>query len=349
MTTRKTFQLSTFNSILISMQIFKKLFSRIANYLKSNKKLSSLLLIILVVSAVSPIAGAGIHFLKKGNPAGASNMTEKETQKLIATNKEKYGLKNDWLTGNPQTIPVSTKSAVILDYNTGELLFAQNEHDKLPPASITKVLTAVVVLENMKPDKLCTISQETADTEPYKIVMKAGEKISVEDLTYGMMMLSANDAAEALAECYDGGKQAFMDKMNERIRLLGLTDSNFVTPNGLDDPAHLTSAYDMATVTSYAIHTQPTLLDYMGRKEDYAVVATDHNDAHYYYSLSTLLKTYKGMDGAKTGFTYEAGNTYIGTAMRDGRRIVIVYFGANSTTYDAELLLDQGFFLNPTS
>lgn len=327
-----------------------QIFTKSIDYLKSNKKLSTLLIIIIVASSASLVAGSGIRFWEKKNPAVASsNMNGAAKARLIAENKEKYGLKNDWLSKNPQDIPVSTKSSVILDYNTGELLFAQNEHGKLPPASITKVLTAVVVLENMKTDKLCTISQEAADTEPYKIVMKAGEQISVEDLLYGMMMLSANDAAVALADCYDGGKEAFIAKMNERVELLGLTDSHFVTPNGLDDPAHLTSAYDMAAITAYAIKTQPTFLDYMGRKDDYTVGATEHNDSHYFYSLSTLLKTYKGMDGAKTGFTYEAGNTYIGTAIRDGRRIIIVYFGANSTSYDAELLLDQGFFLNPNA
>ena len=332
------------------MQLFKNIFSGISRNLRSNKKLSTLLLIIIIVSTVSAIAGTGLNFFdKKNQTVNASDLSKKELDSLILENKEKYGLKNDWLEKNPQDIPVSTKSAVILDYNTGELLFAQNEHDKLPPASITKVLTAVVVLENMKPDKLCTISQNAADTEPYKIVMRAGEQISVEDLLYGMMMLSANDAAVALSECYDGGQQSFIDKMNERVQLLGLTDSHFITPNGLDDPEHLSSAYDMAVITSYAVKTQPTFLEYMGRKQDYTVGETDHNDSHYFYSLSTLLKTYPGMDGAKTGFTYEAGNTYIGTAERDGRRIIIVYFGANSTTYDAELMLDQGFFLNPNS
>jgi D-alanyl-D-alanine carboxypeptidase (penicillin-binding protein 5/6) len=339
-----------FNFILIVMQIFNEFYFGVKNLIKTNKKLTTLIIVIFSISLVLIMVGYKTGIFEKNNSVIASeDMSTAATQKLISDNIEKYGLKTTWLAKNPQNLPVSTKSAVILDYNTGELLFAQNADDKLPPASITKVLTALVALENMKTSKLCTVSQTAADTEPYKIVMRAGEQISVEDLLYGMMMLSANDAAVALSECYDGGSEAFMTKMNERVKLLGLKDSHFVTPNGLDDPEHLTSAYDMAVITSYAIHTQPTFLDYMGRKEDYAVGATEHNDAHYFYSLSTLLQTYSGMDGAKTGFTYEAGNTYIGTAQREGRRIIIVYFGANSTTYDAELLLDQGFFLNPNS
>lgn len=332
------------------MRIFKNTFSRIVNYLKTHKRLTTLLLIVLVVSTVSAKTGTGLNFFdKKTKQISASKMTAKELARVVVKNQSDFGLKGDWLAKNPQTLDVSTKSALILDYSTREILFAQNEHAKLAPASITKVLTALVVLENMSPSKLCAISQNAADTEPYKIVMRAGEQISVEDLLYGLMMLSANDAAVALSECYDGGSSAFIDKMNELAKLLGLTNTNSVTPNGLDDPNHYSSAYDMAMITAYAIRTQPTFLDYMGRKTDYTVGETDHNDAHYFYSLSTLLKTYPGMDGAKTGFTYEAGNTYIGTAQREGRRVIIVYFGANSTTYDAELMLDQGFFLNPSS
>lgn len=331
------------------MRIIKKLFFRITTYLKKNKKLTALLGVIAVVAVVAIISTISIAIPALRPKKAISDFSTAAVQAKIAENKVKYYPKTDWLASHPQELPVSTKSAVILDYNTGELIYAQNEHAQLPPASITKVLTATVVLENMKTNKLCTISQEAADTEAYKIIMRAGEQISVEDLLYGMMMLSANDAAVALSECYDGGKQAFIDKMNEKVKMLGLSDSNFVTPNGLDDSNHYSSAFDMATITAYVIRTQPTFLDYMGRKEDYSVGATDHNDAHYFYPLSTLLRTYDGMDGAKTGFTYEAGNTYIGTAQRDGRRIIIVYFGANSTTYDATLLLDQGFFLNPSS
>ncbi len=330
------------------MRIFKKLFSRFVGYLKSNKKLMALLGVITVVAATAIISTMSIE-IPKVISAKPTGLSAAEMQKEIAANKAKYYPKMDWLTAHPQTLPVSTKASIILDYNTREVLFAQNEHAKLPPASITKVLTATVVLENMKTDKLCPISQEAADTEPDKIGMRVGEQMSVEDLLYGMMMLSANDAAEALSECYDGGKPAFMAKMNEKVKSLGLTDSNFVTPNGLDDPNHYVSAFDMATITEYAIRTIPNFLDYMGRKTDYSVAATDHNDAHSYYQLSTLLKTYPGMDGAKTGFTYDAGNTYIGTAMRNGRRIIIVYLNAYSSTYDATLLLDQGFFLNPSS
>lgn len=322
---------------------------RIFNFLKANKKLTTLLVIILIVTSVSIIAGTGIHFFEKENPAVASGkLSEAAQQKLISENKAKYYPKTDWLTSHPQTLQLSSKSAVILDYNTNEVLLDNNMHAQLPPASITKILTVLVALENFKLDKLCTVSQEAADTEPYKIVMKAGEQMTVRDLIYGMMMISANDAAEVVAECDPSGREAFIAKMNQKVTDLGLTDSHFVTPNGLDDTKHYASAFDMATITAYAIRTQPDFLTYMGRIEDYSVPATSHNEPHSYYQLSTLIKTYPGMEGAKTGFTYDAGNTYIGVACHEGRRIIIVYFNANSLTYDATTMLEQGFFLNPT-
>lgn len=303
--------------------------------------------IIFIVSAVG-LAQQGV----KGDKPGAnsySTLSASQLKKIIAENKAKYYPKTDWLEKHPQDLQLSSKSAIVLDYDTNEVLVNNDMHAKLPPASITKVLTSLVALENYSPDRLCTVSKEAAETEPYKIIMQPGEKMTVRDLIYGMMMISANDAAEVVAECDDGGKQAFMNKMNEKVKELGLTDSHFVTPNGLDDPNHYVSAFDMATITEYAIKTQPDFLTYMGRVEDYSVPATDHNEAHSYYQLSTLLKTFPGMEGAKTGFTYDAGNTYIGVGKRDGRRVIIVYLNANSKTYDATTMLEQGFFLNPTA
>ncbi len=307
--------------------------------------------VIIAATAIIFVVGSiGIsQQTANGNKIGNSstNLSEAKLKKIIAENKEKYYPRTDWLTNHPQDLQLSSKGAVILDYETRQILLDNNMHAKLPPASITKVLTAVVALENYKTDKLCTVSEKASEVEPYKIIMKPGEKMSVEDLLYGMMMISANDAAEVLAECDPEGREAFMNKMNQKVKELGLTDSHFVTPNGLDDKDHYSSAFDIATITEYAIRTQPNFLKYMGRVDDYSVAATDHNEPHSFYQLSTLLKTFPGMEGAKTGFTYDAGNTYIGVASRDGRRIIIVYFDAFSKTYDATTMLEQGFFLNP--
>ena len=269
------------------------------------------------------------------------------SRKVVKENIEKYQPKSDWLNIHPSNIELTAESAAIIDQDTGQLILTKNEHQKLPPASITKVLTLLIVLENMKTDKLCTVSEQAASTQPNKITMKAGEKLKVEDLLYGMMMISANDAAEALAECYDGGRSKFIELMNDKTRYLGLKDSTFKDPNGLNDTEQVSSAYDMGTITRYAIMTKPEVLKYMGRKEDYSVYPTETNESHSWYQISHLLSSFAGMEGAKTGYTHIAKNTYIGVASRESRRIIIVYLSAQTTTSDATTMLEYGFSNKP--
>jgi D-alanyl-D-alanine carboxypeptidase len=319
--------------------------NRLVIFAKKHKKL---LLTIAIVLAL--VLFAKSIFFENGTSAevkSSEKMSQSEQNDKIKANADKYQPKYDWLEKHPSEMGITAKSAIAIDQKGGLIAYAKNEHDKLPPASITKVLTLITVLENMKTDKLCEVSQKAADTQPNKIVMRAGEKLRVEDLLYGMMMISANDAAEVLAECYDGGRDKFIEKMNERVRLLGLKNSVFRDPNGLNDVDQLSSSYDMATITRYGLLTQPKLLDYMGKKGDYSVYPSENNESHSWYQISHLLSTYQGMEGAKTGYTHEAKNTYIGVASRENRRIIIVYFAAETTTSDATSLLEYGFSNNP--
>ncbi len=310
--------------------------------IKKNKKVFIVLLILVLI--------VGLFFIfleyKKTDP---NNIVSKSlaSHKIVAPVNTGYQPKNDWLKDNPANITLTAESAIIIDQNTSQLIMAKDEHKKLPPASITKMLTLITVLENIKTDKLCTVSEQAASTQPNKITMTPGEKIKVEDLLYGLMMISANDAAEVLAECYDGGRTKFIEKMNERVRYLGLKDSLFKDPNGLNDLDQFSSAYDMGVITRYAIMTKPETLNYIGRKDDYSVFATDHNESHYWYQISQLLSSYPGMEGAKTGYTHIAKNTYIGVASRDGRRIIIVYLAAQTSTSDATTMLEYGLSTKP--
>ncbi len=288
-----------------------------------------------------------IFSMKKETKLSTSKTKKSNINNLIKENAIKYQPKFDWIKNNTFDMTLTAESAIVIDQETGQVIYNKEVHKQLPPASITKVLTLITVLENIKTDKLCTVSQQAADTQPNKIVMKAGEKMKVDDLLYGLMMISANDAAEVLAECYDGGRDKFIAKMNEKIRLLGLSDSVFKDPNGLNDVDQVSSAYDIGTVTRYGLLTQPKLLEYMGRKDDYSVFPSDQNESHYWYQISNLLSSYVGMEGAKTGYTHIAKNTYIGIASRDGQRIIIVYFAAQTTTSDATALLDYGFSVKP--
>jgi D-alanyl-D-alanine carboxypeptidase (penicillin-binding protein 5/6) len=279
--------------------------------------------------------------------AGTKNVVLDET-KQINENISKYHPDSSWLKDNPQTLDITAKSAIVIDENTGKILYSKNEHESLAPASITKIMTAIIAVENLEKNQLCTVSEFAANVEPNKIVIRAGEKLRTEDLLYGLMMISANDAAEVLAESIDGNRETFIKKMNDKVRLLGLKDTVFKNPNGLDENEHLSSSYDIAVMTRYAIKNYPEILGYMGEKEDYSVYATDYNESHWWSHISQLLYNYSGADGVKTGYTENANHTLIATAIRDDRRITIVYFGSTDSTGDAVKLLDFGFLVNPS-
>jgi D-alanyl-D-alanine carboxypeptidase len=314
---------------------------------KAAKTIFSKKVLILLAIVITIIGFLAMTLTKSTGQSTSDKVTGDDSQKLIKDNIEKYQPKYEWFEKNPQPIGLTADSAIVLDQNTGQIIFAKEEKKHLPPASITKVLTLIIVLENMNQDDSCTVSREASETQPNKLIMQPGEMLKVRDLLYSMTMISANDSAEVLAECYPGGRGAFIEKMNEKVKELGLSNSNFVDPNGLNDTEQYSSASDMATITRYGILTQPDFLKYLGRKEDYSVPATETNQAHYWYQVSTLLKTYPGMEAAKTGYTHIAHNTYVGVAKRGERRIIIVYFGARTTTNDATQLLDYGLSTEP--
>ncbi len=314
---------------------------KVITFIRKQKKILLIVIVVLVCALFVKT------ILLDEETAAEVKSYDNVSAKELKSNVDKYQPKYDWAKNHPSNLGLTAKSALVVDTATNQIILAKDEHAKLPPASITKILTLIVVLENMKTDKLCQVSQGAAATQPNKIVMQAGEKMKVEDLLYGLMMISANDAAEVLAECYDEGRDKFIEKMNEKVKSLGLKDSVFKDPHGLNDEDQLSSAFDMATITNYGLLTQPKFLDYMGKKDDYAVYPSENNGSHSWYQMSQLLTTYPGMEGAKTGYTHIAKNTYVGVASKNGRRIIIVYLAAETTTSDATSLLEYGFFNNP--
>lgn len=240
-------------------------------------------------------------------------------------------------------LDVNAKSAIVVDENTNEIIYAKNLNEKLPPASIAKIATISVALENLKKDQFITISQKAADQEPNKIVMKAGEKLKLDDLLYGLMMISANDAAYAIAETVEGGYEKFVKLMNEKARILGLTSSNFKNASGLDDPGQLSTAFDIATLTRYALLNHPETIQYAGKRDDHAVYPTAANESHWWSHISGQLYRYPGMIAAKTGYTDIANSTFIGIAERNGRRLVVVFLNSTDANGDVQKLLDFGF------
>lgn len=305
----------------------------------------------IVIVTLLIITLAGFLFEKSSLFKGGNRVLGTQTQKTvrisssqIKANAKKYQPQGKD-TNTSALSDVSAVSAIVVDETNNKILFAKNVHAKRPPASITKVVSLAIALENLKKDQLINVSQMAADMEPNKIVMKAGEKLKAEDLFYGMMMISANDAARAVAEAVPGGYEKFIELMNQKAYDLGLTGSHFENPAGLDEEGHVTTVFDIATFVRYDLLTHPEFVNYAGEKGDHSVFPTDHNESHWWSHISHMLYAYPGMIAAKTGYTDTAKSTYVGVAERNGRRVTVVMMGAtnSSANNDVKALLDYGF------
>ena len=260
--------------------------------------------------------------------------------------------KPDW----PLDTGCQSEAGIVMDLDSGAVLFAQNIHVQEYPASITKLLTALVVVENASMDEQVTFSHDAVynveSGSGNKLQLEEGDVLSVKDCLYVMLLQSSNQAATALAEHVGGSREAFADMMNEKAASLGCRESHFVNPSGLNDPEQLTSAYDMAQIGA-AVFGNPTLLEICsttsatlpptinnpnGRTysmEHKLVVTGDSSDENYYPSAVA----------GKTGYTSLAGQTLVTYAEQDGRRQVAVTLKSTQRTHysDTKTILDFGF------
>ncbi len=238
---------------------------------------------------------------------------------------------------------LDAKSAVIMDLGSGGILYEKKADSVREPASLTKILTALIVLENMDLDEEVTI-REDIEIEGSIIGLVPGEKLTVEELLYGMMLESGNDAAEALAIACDGGIGEFAEHMNERASECGATNSNFKNPNGLnEDPSRInkTTARDMAYISAEAMDNEKFREIVSTRK--YTIPATNKSDARELRNTNLCLWAksmtveidgketplkYEGCNGIKTGMTSDAGHCFIGSAERDGTKFLVLSMGA---------------------
>ena len=260
--------------------------------------------------------------------------------------------KPDW----PLDTGCQSEAGIVMDLDSGAVLFAQNIHVQEYPASITKLLTALVVVQNASMDEQVTFSHDAVynveSGSGNKLQLEEGDVLSVKDCLYVMLLQSSNQAANALAEHVGGSREAFADMMNEKAASLGCRESHFVNPSGLNDPEQLTSAYDMAQIGA-AVFGNPTLLEICsttsatlpptinnpnGRTysmEHKLVVTGDSSDENYYPSAVA----------GKTGYTSLAGQTLVTYAEQDGRRQVAVTLKSTQRTHysDTKTILDFGF------
>lgn len=245
------------------------------------------------------------------------------------------------------SLSLMCKSAVLMEADTGRVLYTQNATEALPPASVTKIMTLLLVMEAIDAGKLalndmiCT-SETAASMGGSQIYLKVGESMSVEDLLKSVVISSANDAAVALAEAVSGDIGSFVDQMNQKARELGMTSTTFENVTGLDDTAqnHMTSAMDIALM-SRALISHPQILQYSSIWMD-----TIRGGAFGLTNTNRLVRFYRGATGLKTGSTSKAGFCVSVTAERDGLSLICVIMGAETRDIrnaQATRLLDWGF------
>ncbi len=244
-------------------------------------------------------------------------------------------------TSKASAMHVSAQSAVLMDQSSGRVLFQQNSKEKLPIASITKVMTAILAIESGKMNRTFTTSQEALRTEGSSIYLKVGERMKLRDLVYGLMLRSGNDASRAIAEAVAGSEHGFVLLMNEKARELGMTDSHFTNPNGLEHPKHYSTAYDMALMMRYAMGNA-TFREVTGTKL-HRVPETNKEAARVWKNKNKMLSLYKYATGGKTGFTKVAHRTLISTASKNDLNLVAVTLNDGDDWKDHQTMFDWAF------
>lgn len=228
-----------------------------------------------------------------------------------------------------------SKSACLIEAKTGTVLYSKNEHDKLAPASMTKIMTMILVMEKLnknliKKDDLVTTPKEASSLGGSQIYLSEGEKMSVHDLLKAMCIASANDAAMSLAIYVGGNEKNFIKMMNDKAKELNLQNTNFENPYGFDNDNHFSSSYDMAMMARHLIMNYPDILSYTSIYEDY--VREDTTKKFWLVNTNKLVKFMDGVDGLKTGWTEKSGYCLTATISKNNERFIAVSMGNTSTT-----------------
>ncbi len=236
---------------------------------------------------------------------------------------------------------ISAKGAVLMDASSGTVIFGHNENLHLPMASTTKIMTALVALEHLALDTLITVTEDSVGAEGSSVYLTVGETLTLEDLLYALMLESANDAAETIAVATAGDISAFAVLMNRKAEELGLADTHFVNPHGLDDEAHYTTAKELALITCAALEN-PDFRRIVSTKRHTIPLRGDEG-TRVLINHNRLLSSYEGCIGVKTGFTKKTGRCLVSAAERDGVELIAVTLGAPNDWHDHTAMLDYGF------
>jgi len=243
----------------------------------------------------------------------------------------------------PETPPrITARAAIVLDAATGAILWQRDADRQLPPASTTKIMTTLLALESGRLDRSFAVSPVAAAQAPSKLGLRAGQRVELEDLTYALMLKSANDAAVVVAEGMGGSVSQFAEAMNERAREIGATNTQFHNPHGLPDPDHLTTAHDMALILRHAL-TVPGFREVAATSGKTIQVEDTKIRPMALHSKNRLLAGYFVPVLGKTGYTRAAGRCFAGAAELNGRRVITVVFGATDMWGDTRRLMEFGF------
>lgn len=249
---------------------------------------------------------------------------------------------------NKLDITPNAKSAILIDSNTGEILYQKNKDQKTSIASLTKMMGLILIFEkidngSLKTSEILTTSKNAKEMGGTQIWLEEGEKISVDDLLKGITMASANDAMVLMAERVSGTEQEFVKEMNKKAKQLGLKNTNFVNCTGFDEKGAYSTANDTALIAKELLKHKK-IINYTSKYESYIRENTDNKT--WIVNTNKLVKFYKGVDGLKTGYTDEAGSSLAVTALKENLRLIAISFGYNDTNTrnnEAKAMLDYGF------
>lgn len=237
---------------------------------------------------------------------------------------------------------INSRAAIVYDRISGSILYGKSENEKRKMASTTKIMTAIVAIENSNLDDIVTISAKSAGTGGSRLGLHTNDKVSVRDLLYGLLLCSGNDSAVALAEHVGTNLLGFADLMNQKVSTLGLNSTHFVTPHGLDNDEHFTTAYELALITDYAL--QNNIFRKIVCTKNYTVLIS--GNPKNLSNTNELLGNLNGVYGVKTGFTNGANRCLVTSVKRDNMDLICIVLGADTKKYrtqDSVLLIEYAF------
>jgi len=241
---------------------------------------------------------------------------------------------------NTSAVSTSAKAAVVINGENGEIIYSNNADTRLPMASTTKIMTGLLLCEYGNAQREITVTEEMLRVEGSSMGLLAGDKVTLHDLLYGLMLASGNDAANVIAYVLGGSIEGFTKMMNQKARELGLVNTSFATPSGLDAENHYTTAYELAIITQYAMQNEAFAKAVACEK-----AVLNYGNPPYKRSLTNhnkMLKMFDGAIGVKTGFTKKSGRCLVSAARRDGKFVIAVTLHDPNDWLDHKALLEYG-------